>query len=27
MGKHRERVVKKSVNKAFELLYKEILNF
>ena len=27
MGKHRERVVEKSVNKAFELLYKEILNF
>src|SRR6056297_4219988 len=27
MGKHRDRVVKKSVNKAFELLYKEILNF
>ena len=27
MGRHRERVVKKSVNKAFELLYKEILNF
>ena len=27
MGNHRERVVKKSVNKAFELLYKEILNF
>nr|WP_297787046.1 competence/damage-inducible protein A [uncultured Allomuricauda sp.] len=27
MGKHRERVVKKSVNKGFELLYKEILNF
>lgn len=27
MGKHRESVVKKSVNKAFELLYKEILNF
>lgn len=27
MGQHRERVVKKSVNKAFELLYKEILNF
>lgn len=27
MGNHRERVVKKSVSKAFELLYKEILNF
>jgi len=27
MGRHRERVIKKSVNKAFELLYKEILNF
>ena len=27
MGNHRERVVKKSVNKAFELLYKEILKF
>ncbi|RUA15324.1 MAG: damage-inducible protein CinA, partial [Flavobacteriia bacterium] len=27
MGNHRERVVKKSVGKAFELLYKEILNF
>ncbi|MCK0162176.1 competence/damage-inducible protein A [Allomuricauda sp. F6463D] len=27
MGSHREKVVKKSVNKAFELLYKEILNF
>ncbi len=27
MGRSRERVVKKSVNKAFELLYKEILNF
>ncbi|MBO0342716.1 MAG: competence/damage-inducible protein A [Bacteroidota bacterium] len=27
MGRHRERVVEKSVNKAFELLYKEILNF
>lgn len=27
MGQHRNRVVKKSVNKAFELLYKEILNF
>ena len=27
MGSHRERVVNKSVNKAFELLYKEILNF
>ena len=26
MGNHRERVVQKSVNKAFELLYKEILN-
>lgn len=26
MGDHRERVVKKSVNKAFELIYKEILN-
>lgn len=27
MGNHRERVVEKSVNKAFELLLKEILNF
>lgn len=27
MGKHRERIVQKSVNKAFELLQKEILNF
>ncbi|GLU45617.1 competence/damage-inducible protein A [Allomuricauda sp. NBRC 101325] len=27
MGRSRERVVRKSVNKAFELLYKEILNF
>ena len=27
MGNHRERVVKKSVNKAFELLWKEILKF
>ncbi|RIV47407.1 competence/damage-inducible protein A [Flagellimonas pelagia] len=27
MGNNRERVVKKSVGKAFELLYKEILNF
>lgn len=27
MGNHRERVVQKSVNKAFELLQKEILNF
>ncbi|WP_318309991.1 competence/damage-inducible protein A [Flagellimonas crocea] len=27
MGRHRERVVVKSVNKAFELLYKEILKF
>lgn len=27
MGNHRTRVVQKSVNKAFELLYKEILNF
>lgn len=27
MGNHRERVVKKSVSKAFELFYKEILNF
>lgn len=27
MGNHRERIVQKSVNKAFELLQKEILNF
>ena len=27
MGNHRERVVKKSVTKAFELLYKEILKY
>ena len=27
MGNHRERVVQKSVNKAFQLLQKEILNF
>ena len=27
MGNHRERVVQKSVNKAFELLQKEIMNF
>ncbi|MEM9077378.1 MAG: competence/damage-inducible protein A [Bacteroidota bacterium] len=27
MGNHRERIVKKSVNKAFELLWKEILKF
>ncbi|PCJ96971.1 MAG: competence/damage-inducible protein A [Flavobacteriaceae bacterium] len=27
MGKHRERIVEKSVNKAFELLQKEILKF
>ncbi|MDC6367727.1 MULTISPECIES: competence/damage-inducible protein A [Flavobacteriaceae] len=27
MGRHRERVVQKSVHKAFELLLKEILNF
>ena len=27
MGNHRERIVQKSVNKAFELLLKEILNF
>lgn len=27
MGNHRERVVNKSVNKAFELLFKEIANF
>ena len=27
MGNHRERIVKKSVNKALELLIKEILNF
>lgn len=27
MGNHRSRIVRKSVNKAFELLYKEILNF
>ena len=27
MGNHRERVVQKSVNKAFELLQKEIVNF
>lgn len=27
MGNQRERIVKKSVNKAFELLWKEILNF
>lgn len=27
MGNHRERIVKKSVNKAFELLQKEILKF
>ena len=27
MGNHRERIVQKSVNKAFEILQKEILNF
>nr|WP_299001005.1 competence/damage-inducible protein A [uncultured Allomuricauda sp.] len=27
MGNHRERIVKKSVNKAFEMLWKEILKF
>jgi nicotinamide-nucleotide amidase len=27
MGNHRTRIVRKSVNKAFEMLYKEILNF
>lgn len=27
LGKHRERIVQKGVNKAFELLQKEILNF
>ncbi len=27
MGNHRERIVQKSVNKAFELLQKEIINF
>ena len=27
LGKHRERIVQKGVNKAFELVYKEILNF
>ncbi|AWX45510.1 Nicotinamide-nucleotide amidase [Flagellimonas maritima] len=27
MGNHRERIVQKSVNKAFEMLQKEILNF
>lgn len=27
MGNHRERIVKKSINKAFELLWKEILKF
>ncbi|MCL6275636.1 competence/damage-inducible protein A [Muricauda sp. 2012CJ35-5] len=27
IGKNRERIVKRSVNKAFELLWKEILNF
>jgi len=27
MGNHRERIVQKSVNKAFELLQKEIMNF
>jgi nicotinamide-nucleotide amidase len=27
LGNHRERIVQKGVNKAFELLQKEILNF